>query len=173
MYCKKCGKENEDNALICKECGCSLVNEPTEVPKKKKSVWSLVGMGIGAAVVICGIIMIIFPDVSGVWIKSYSFGADFYTEIYNATSKVADSNITGEVVLSDSDGNVIISYTPAKEYNCVQISTAELEKGKTYTLKAGDTTTTIELNELLYSNISNNGNNGNKGRGGKSFPRTT
>ncbi len=93
MYCKKCGKENEDNALICKECGCSLVNEPMEELKKKQSVWSLIGMGIGAAVVICGIIMIIFPDVSGVWIKSYSFGADFYTEIYNATSKVADSNI--------------------------------------------------------------------------------
>ena len=93
MYCKKCGKENEDNALICKECGCSLVSKPAEKPKKIKSVWSLVGMGIGAAVVICGISMIFFPDVSGVWIKSYTFGADFYTEIYNATSKVADSNI--------------------------------------------------------------------------------
>ena len=107
-------------------------------------------------------------------------GGSGMVEAFDSSSKqammsiqVADSNITGEVVLSDSDGNVIISYTPAKEYNCVQISTAELEKGKTYTLKAGDTTTTIELNELLYSNISNNGNNGNKGRGGKSFPRTT
>lgn len=104
-------------------------------------------------------------------------GGSGMVEAFDSSSKqammsvqVADSNITGEVVLSDSDGNVIISYTPAKEYNCVQISTAELEKGKTYTLKAGDTTTTIELNELLYSNISNNGN---KGRGGKSFPRTT
>ena len=104
-------------------------------------------------------------------------GGSGMVEAFDSSSKqammsiqVADSNITGEVVLSDSDGNVIISYTPAKEYNCVQISTAELEKGKTYTLKAGDTTTTIELNELLYSNISNNGNNG---RGGKSFPRTT
>ena len=104
-------------------------------------------------------------------------GGSGMVEAFDSSSKqammsiqVADSNITGEVVLSDSDGNVIISYTPAKEYNCVQISTAELEKGKTYTLKAGDTTTTIEINELLYSNISNNGNNG---RGGKSFPRTT
>lgn len=104
-------------------------------------------------------------------------GGSGMVEAFDSSSKqammsiqVADSNITGEVVLSDSDGNVIISYTPAKEYNCVQISTAELEKGKTYTLKAGDTTTTIELNELLYSNISNNGYNG---RGGKSFPRTT
>lgn len=104
-------------------------------------------------------------------------GGSGMVEAFDSSSKqammsiqVEDSNITGEVVLSDSDGNVIISYTPAKEYNCVQISTAELEKGKTYTLKAGDTTTTIELNELLYSNISNNGN---KGRGGKSFPRTT
>lgn len=109
MYCIKCGKENEDNALICKECGCSLVNEPTEVPKKKKSVWSLVGMGIGAAVVICGIIMIIFPDVSGVWIKSYSFGADFYTEIYNATSKVADSNINAAKALVRGLGCVTAS----------------------------------------------------------------
>ena len=127
-----------------------------------------------------GNVAIDFGDGAKAYINGGSIiavGGSGMVEAFDSSSKqammsiqVADSNITGEVVLSDSDGNVIISYTPAKEYNCVQISTAELEKGKTYTLKAGDTTTTIELNELLYSNISNNGYNG---RGGKSFPRTT
>lgn len=93
MFCSKCGKENDDSAVICKECGCSIIGDMTETNNPKKSVWSIVGMCVGAVIVICGIIMIISPDVSGVWIKSYSFGADFYTEIYNATSKVADSNI--------------------------------------------------------------------------------
>ena len=109
MYCKKCGKENEDTAIICTECGCSLADDMKEKPKKKLSVWSLVGMGIGAAIVIYGIIMIINPDVSSVWIKSYTFGADFYTEIYRATSKVADSNIRAAQAVVRGLGAVTMS----------------------------------------------------------------
>lgn len=93
-----------------------------------------------------GNVAIDFGDGAKAYINGGSLiavGGSGMVEAFDSSSKqammsiqVADSNITGEVVLSDSDGNVIISYTPAKEYNCVQISTAELEKGKTYTLKA-------------------------------------
>lgn len=40
----------------------------------------------------------------------------------------------GNVVLTDSEGNVIVSYTALKTYDCVIISTAEVESGATYTL---------------------------------------
>ena len=70
--------------------------------------------------------------------------------------QVSDDNISGEVVLTDSDGNEIISYTPAKSYECVQISSSMLKTGETYTLKAGDTTTSISLDNIIYSNISGN-----------------
>ena len=70
--------------------------------------------------------------------------------------QVSDDNISGEVVLTDSDGNEIISYTPAKSYDCVQISSSMLKTGETYTLKAGDTTTSISLDNIIYSNISGN-----------------
>ena len=70
--------------------------------------------------------------------------------------QVSDDNISGEVVLTDSDGNEIISYTPAKSYDCVQISSSMLKTGETYTLKAGDTMTSISLDNIIYSNISRN-----------------
>ena len=70
--------------------------------------------------------------------------------------QVSDDNISGEVVLTDSDGNEIIRYTPAKSYDCVQISSSMLKTGETYTLKAGDTTTSISLDNIIYSNISRN-----------------
>lgn len=67
--------------------------------------------------------------------------------------QVSDDNISGDVVLTDSEGNEIISYTPAKSYDCVQISSSLLKTGETYTLKAGDTTTSISLDNTIYSNI--------------------
>lgn len=46
----------------------------------------------------------------------------------------------GNVVLTDSEGNVIVSYTALKTYDCVIISTAEVESGATYTLATSGTT---------------------------------
>ena len=49
----------------------------------------------------------------------------------------------GDVVLTDSEGNVIVSYTALKSYDCVIISTAEVESGATYTLTTSGTTTEV------------------------------
>ena len=49
----------------------------------------------------------------------------------------------GNVVLTDSEGNVIVSYTALKTYDCVIISTAEVESGATYTLATSGTTTEV------------------------------
>ena len=49
----------------------------------------------------------------------------------------------GDVVLTDSEENVIVSYTALKSYDCVIISTAEVESGATYTLATSGTTTEV------------------------------
>ena len=54
----------------------------------------------------------------------------------------------------DSDGNELISFTAAKTYDSVIISTADLAQGETYTLVTGDNETTVEMTSSVYSNIS-------------------
>lgn len=60
---------------------------------------------------------------------------------------VSDSMITGGITLTDSEGNTIVSYSPSKEYSSVAISCVDLKEGETYTLVAGDTSTSVSLNQ--------------------------
>lgn len=57
--------------------------------------------------------------------------------------KLGEQMEAGDVVLTDSEGNVIVSYTALKSYDCVIISTAEMESGATYTLTTSGTTTEV------------------------------
>ena len=57
--------------------------------------------------------------------------------------KLGEQMEAGDVVLTDSEGNVIVSYTALKSYDCVIISTAEVESGATYTLATSGTTTEV------------------------------
>lgn len=57
--------------------------------------------------------------------------------------KLGEQMEGGNVVLTDSEGNVIVSYTALKTYDCVIISTAEVESGATYTLATSGTTTEV------------------------------
>ncbi len=63
-----------------------------------------------------------------------------------------DETQSGEITLTDADGNELISFTPSREYNSVVISCAELEEGATYTLNTGETATEVTLSSLVYSN---------------------
>lgn len=58
--------------------------------------------------------------------------------------------ITGEVVLKDKTGNVIVNYSPSKSYNSVLISCADIKTGETYTVSAGDQTTIVEMTNIIY-----------------------
>lgn len=60
------------------------------------------------------------------------------------------TNTSGEVVLKDSNGNVFVSFTPTREYNSVVVSTPDVKKGSTYTLITGDSSTTIEMSDIIY-----------------------
>lgn len=57
--------------------------------------------------------------------------------------KLGEQMEAGDVVLTDSEGNVIVSYTALKSYDCVIISTAEVESGATYALTTSGTTTEV------------------------------
>lgn len=63
-----------------------------------------------------------------------------------------DDTQSGEITLTDADGNELISFTPSREYNSVVISCADLEEGATYTLNTGETATEVTLSSLVYSN---------------------
>lgn len=65
-----------------------------------------------------------------------------------------------EVVLKDSDGKTILSYTPEKNYQSVVLSSADIKTGETYTVTAGSASTTVEMTDTIY------GTGGMGGRGG-------
>lgn len=67
---------------------------------------------------------------------------------------VSAGSAGNEIKLLDSDGNELISFTAAKTYDAVIISTADLAQGETYTLVTGDNETTVEMTSSVYSNIS-------------------
>lgn len=61
------------------------------------------------------------------------------------------SSVTGGIItLTDADGNVLVEYTPEKNYNCVVVSCPELTEGNTYTLSLGGETQTVTLTSLIY-----------------------
>ena len=57
-------------------------------------------------------------------------------------------NATGEVVLKNSDGTTLLSYTPSKSYNSVTVSTSDLQEGETYTIVTGETSTEITVDGI-------------------------
>ena len=54
------------------------------------------------------------------------------------------------VILKDSSGKSLVSYTPEKEYSSVIVSCPGLETGKTYTLTCGGDHTEIQMTSLIY-----------------------
>ncbi len=72
------------------------------------------------------------------------------------------------ITLKDSDGNTVASFTPAKQYSSVAISSPLLEKGSTYSLYAGDSKVAdITLSDTVtYPNGSGGMNPGGMNPGG-------
>lgn len=50
---------------------------------------------------------------------------------------------TGDVIVEDASGNVLISYTPTKSYNAILVSCPQIVSGSTYTVHACGTTATV------------------------------
>lgn len=62
---------------------------------------------------------------------------------------VSNQEAGTKVTLTDSNGKVLVSYTPDKAYSSVLISTAGMVKGETYTITAGTETKEVTLDELI------------------------
>ena len=56
-----------------------------------------------------------------------------------------------DVSLFDSDGNVLISFTPEKSFSSVVVSCPEMKIGETYTLVIGEDSAEIEMTSVCYS----------------------
>ena len=58
-----------------------------------------------------------------------------------------------KITLTSSTGEEILSYTSAKNFNAVNLSSAKIQSGETYTLTAGSESVSIELTSNTYSNV--------------------
>lgn len=81
-----------------------------------------------------------------------NFGSDYSTQC--SLLVIMSQSQTGDVTLTDSDGNVIVSISPSKAYYSIHISTPELELGETYYLTAGTYTETITFDSYIYGETS-------------------
>jgi hypothetical protein len=80
--------------------------------------------------------------------QGFSDTSTQYSVLYNfSTSSAAGT----EVALKDADGNVVISYTPVKQYQSVVISSPDLQKDATYTISSGDQTAEVTLSSVSTS----------------------
>ena len=59
------------------------------------------------------------------------------------------------IVISDSEGNEILSFGPENMYNCINFSSPEIVSGNTYTITVGDEKYSVSMDSLIFQNISN------------------
>lgn len=79
---------------------------------KKEKTWNLIGILLGLAILIVGIVFIKTPPAYSFYTDSVSditFGGDYYTEQYNAT-RVAVNNIAVVARNLDKIGEAIANY---------------------------------------------------------------
>lgn len=65
-------------------------------------------------------------------------------------SMLVNTNSSGEITVKNSDGDVLVSFTPTKTYACVVISCPGITTGQTYTVTTGDSTTEVEMTSIIY-----------------------
>lgn len=82
---------------------------------------------------------------------------DYSSEQGIIMTAVASGILGDEIKLMDSDGNELVSFTAAKAYDSVVISTEKISEGETYTLVTGENEISIVMDELIYDNVSRTG----------------
>ena len=70
------------------------------------------------------------------------------------------------IVLKDSSGKTLASFTPEKNYNCVVISTPDVKKGASYTVTTGSVNTNVQMDSLIYGSGGEMGGMGGGRMGG-------
>lgn len=80
--------------------------------------------------------------------------------VHAITNQGKESKIT----IKDSDGTILASYEPPKQYNSVVISCPQIEVGKTYIVSMGTENMSVEMTGLIYGESAQR--QGGKGMGG-------
>ena len=78
---------------------------------------------------------------------------------------VPDQQGGSEIALKDGSDRTLASFTPEKAYNSVVISTPDVTKGSTYTVTAGSSSTSVQMDSLIYGSGGGMGGMGDRGRG--------
>ncbi len=68
-----------------------------------------------------------------------------------------------KITLTDASGNVIVSFSPSKQYSSVIVTSPELKKDGTYKLTAGSESADITMSSTVYSNGAQGGFGGGQG----------
>ncbi len=74
-------------------------------------------------------------------------------------------NASGELVVKDSDGKILLQWTPAKSYASVALTCPGLTKGESYTITVAGNSQTFELTDWLYGSSGGMGGPGGMGGG--------
>ncbi|MBQ4333513.1 MAG: carbohydrate-binding domain-containing protein [Clostridia bacterium] len=82
----------------------------------------------------------------------------------------SSGSVSGEIRLLDRSGNLLLSWTPEKNYACIVLTCPDLQKGETYTLSVADTEQELELADWLYGTSSGMGGMGGGMGGGMQPP---
>lgn len=69
------------------------------------------------------------------------------------------------ITLAGSGGKEVLSYKAGKKFNSVVISTSDMKQGETYTLTAGDQSSTFTLDDITYSDDSGGMQSSDSGSG--------
>lgn len=93
--------------------------------------------------------------------QGFSDSSSQYSILHNFSTTLSESDA---ITLKDSDGNTLVTYTPAKAYQSVVVSCPDMEKGQTYTLSAGSQSEALTLSSVVTSN-STGGAGGGMGGG--------
>ena len=82
-------------------------------------------------------------------------------------------SVSGEagtsIILSDSEGNLILDHAPDQAFNCIILSHSDIKQGETYTLTVGTESYDIEMTDIIYSQGGGFGGHGGGGFGVPNF----
>lgn len=99
-------------------------------------------------------------------VGSSDMAMNFSSATQGAALYNTNSYRSGEIILSTTGGEEILSYTPQKNYSSVLISCPDMKQGESYTLSLGGEEVTITLSSLIYGSSNGMGGGGFNGGGG-------
>lgn len=99
IICKECGAEFSEELKECPNCGCPVPKKElnaSHITKRKGAKLPFFSLILGIIILIMGIVLVAkTADMPTITVQNYSvsgyeFGADFYSEIYNASDVIVD-----------------------------------------------------------------------------------